>query len=551
MKKIVYYSLISIPFFYIIYYYFIIFIYSENIPFIDDYAGVLDFTYFYINTTDFGRIIHFIFRQHNEHRIAFSRLIMIISYHLFEEINLKYLILISSLNLVLLFTIMSKAVLSYSKSILSLIPLIFITFHFQHHGNIFWAESSLQNLSVACVGIASIWFGTKESSIQKFISLILAFFVTFSSGGGLSIWIVFWILYIIKSQWKWVMIYIAGGLVSYIIFLINYERSGSLLSSTFSIVKYINDILGTFGLLGGWIDFKENGSNVFAVIIGIITSATIILPILKKILQKISLDTLSLFLLGCFLYIAASALIINLGRDAYTENRYKIISTISLILTYISLHRIYIHDKRYFKVQLLMIASAIFYCFLTGWWYIPEIQKHRQTLLAELQVIMSYPNTIRTETYATRLNNLRKLGAWHPPIETLASEFEPFPKNQPLLLNKSIQLNNSDDEISIKYKDNTSGSQNYMYAISNDYEFYLPLNNERHSFIEFIQTGRVYSDNFKLNIYKSWLTKGDYYIGIYNSSNREYQFLNESKIKIVKSSPNWLTAKWFNDDLPL
>ena len=71
---------------YIVLYYLTIFICSRNLPFGDDYY-LLKFVNTIIKTSDYEKIINHLFSLHNEHRIVTTRLLFLLDYDLFGNIN--------------------------------------------------------------------------------------------------------------------------------------------------------------------------------------------------------------------------------------------------------------------------------------------------------------------------------------------------------------------------------------------------------------------------------------------------------------------------------
>ena len=63
-----------------------------DIPFIDDYNALLDFVIQYLRSNSIKEKLHFIFRQHNEHRIVYARLVVLLDYYVFGCTNLRHLI---------------------------------------------------------------------------------------------------------------------------------------------------------------------------------------------------------------------------------------------------------------------------------------------------------------------------------------------------------------------------------------------------------------------------------------------------------------------------
>ncbi|WP_247235233.1 hypothetical protein [Telluribacter sp. SYSU D00476] len=491
--------------------------------------------------------LHFLVRQHNEHRIAFPRLLTLIYYYIAGEINLKYLIMVSSLNLVILWSIMAKVMYSIRRDLLALIPLVFLLFHFQHYDNIFWAECSLQNLSVACLGTASIWMSVQPGRAHKLAALVLAILTTFSSGSGMSIWFVLCLVFILNFRWKWLLATVAIGSVSLLYYLHNYELNS--VSQPFSIMKRIEDALGTFGLLGSWIDFREENTNVLAIVVGIVTCAVILYPIFKQLWNKQPLDPISIFILGTLLYIGATAFIINFGRDAYTESRYKIYASIALLLTYISLYRIVPRNRKNY-LRFASMVFAVVYCGLTTWRYIPEVDKRRHVVLAELQTVLTNPQTVRTKSFAYRIENLIKLKAWEPPFEALRKEFS-LAHESGHQISPKVAIDEQGDLITISYNELVHNQTFYLYATSENFVFFFPLNRQRNTLVDFLRSGQLYSFRNEQKILKQWLVEGSYTIGVYDPVKKIHSVANYPAIHVTQTAPAWLPERLFNDYLPL
>ena len=80
LKRVCDFVLISAP---IIFYYFCIFIFAVNIPFWDDYDSLRQ--HIAISSSDsLQERISILFSQHNEHRIAFNRIVYVLYDFLFQ-----------------------------------------------------------------------------------------------------------------------------------------------------------------------------------------------------------------------------------------------------------------------------------------------------------------------------------------------------------------------------------------------------------------------------------------------------------------------------------
>ncbi|GAB3179316.1 hypothetical protein [Telluribacter humicola] len=532
---------------YIIFFFSFIYSYAENAPFIDDYNGLFDFLIAYLNADTLERKFHFLIRQHNEHRIAFPRLVTLLYYYIVGEVNLKYLILLSSLNLVLLWGVLAKVMYSIKRDLVALIPMVLLLFHFQHYDNIFWAECSLQNLSVACLGVASVWLSVQPGFAHRLFGLVLAVLTTFSSGSGLAIWVVLCLVFILEAQWKRLLTTVVVGGVSLLFYLRDLELT--TVNEPFSIYKRIDDVFGTFGLLGSWIDFREESTNPLAIVAGMLSCAIILYPILRKLWSQRRLDPISLFILGSLLYIGATAFIINFGRDAYTESRYKIYASIALLLTYISLYKIVPHTKKNY-LKLTSLALAVIYCGFTTWRYIPEVDKRRHSVLADLQTILSNQQTVRTKPFAYRIEILQKLKAWQPPVEVLRQEFD-WSQQDEHLKSSNVVINEQGDLISVSYEELVRNQAYYLYAVSKNFVFFFPIYRQRNSLLDFLKTGQLYSLRKEQKILKQWLVEGTYQIGIYDPVKKKHAMAYHPAIHVTETATAWLPERLFNDHLPM
>ena len=123
-------------------YFYLIFSYSLNLPFADDFAQ-LDDAIRIIQSINFSEQFSLLFASHNEHRVAFTRLAFTLSYLLFGEIDLRFLIFIGNAALVALLYLFFKTLKVPRSNLLYFIPVSTLLFQLSFWKNMTWAVSAL------------------------------------------------------------------------------------------------------------------------------------------------------------------------------------------------------------------------------------------------------------------------------------------------------------------------------------------------------------------------------------------------------------------------
>ena len=108
-------------------YFFILWKYSQNIPHWDDYA-IINFVNKFHATDDFFEKIKLIFAQHNEHRIAFTRVIALIITQIHGSLNFQWMIVFGNLALVGILIVLVKFLKRNQLSINYIISNLFSDF---------------------------------------------------------------------------------------------------------------------------------------------------------------------------------------------------------------------------------------------------------------------------------------------------------------------------------------------------------------------------------------------------------------------------------------
>lgn len=120
-----------------------------------------------------------------EHRIVFTRLVVLISYWLTGSVNFKSLMVVSNVLWVAQLGILYKVFKKVNVPAFYLIPLFWIVLNVHSFENIFWGTSSLGNFGLLFFAMMAAYGYTQLSSKHIWVGHLFSVFATFSYGNGL------------------------------------------------------------------------------------------------------------------------------------------------------------------------------------------------------------------------------------------------------------------------------------------------------------------------------------------------------------------------------
>ena len=165
--------------------------YALNIPKWDDHA-LRAFLYYSDQEPTFSGRIQWLFKQHNEHRIVYDRLITALDYGLFGKLNYRHLMVVGNLSLVGLLAVFmgvlrrKEGLVWYRLPVLYAVPVALLLFNLSQWENMFWGMASLQNFSVVLWVLAAFYLLTHTD--RWGLALPMAVLATLTSGNGLLVW---------------------------------------------------------------------------------------------------------------------------------------------------------------------------------------------------------------------------------------------------------------------------------------------------------------------------------------------------------------------------
>ena len=335
--------------------------YSINIPKWDDHAlkaFILDFQ----NTKGFIPKLQTFFKQHNEHRIAFDRVFTLIVFWIHGSIEYRWLMWVGNFTLLGVLLIFYKIFQKQKHSIAFFVPIPLILFQLQIWENTFWGMAAMQNFGIIFFIFGLIYLISSQKRLYFYVAILFAFFVTYTSGNGVTAFPICLVLLILQRRFKDSIIF--GGVAILLVFLYFYHYQMPANNPSMKGIGIGKVIFGFFSFLGSVFDLLPYslGRIKFTIVLGAILfmiSSLIAMYLVfnSKLLSKQrNLNQSELFILGSLMFLIGTALVVTYTRISYGEvglltSRYKIYSILLLITLYLALIS---------KLDLTQIKWAVF-----------------------------------------------------------------------------------------------------------------------------------------------------------------------------------------------
>jgi hypothetical protein len=174
--------------------------YAINVPKWDDHAfkaTILNFE----KADSFGGKLYELYRQHNEHRVALTRLVAIIDYKIFGRINYEHLMFFGNLALLLIWWLLTRFFKPLAGAVWYALPIATFWFSLAFWENTFWGMAAIQNIWVVAWAMLTFW---RLSRADKYWwwALPTAFMGMFTSGNGLFIFPLALGILLLQKRWK-------------------------------------------------------------------------------------------------------------------------------------------------------------------------------------------------------------------------------------------------------------------------------------------------------------------------------------------------------------
>lgn len=344
--------------------------YAINIPKWDDHA-LRAFLFYSDQETSLTGKIYQLFKQHNEHRIVYDRLITKLDYALFGKLNFVHLMLVGNLSLVGLLAVFMAALrrsLARPHSVVYALPIALLLFNLSQWENMYWGMAALQNFSVVLWVTATFYFLSYTRLWG--VALVSATLATLTSGNGLMVWPIGFVILVLRfpafipsggrQPFRALIGWLAGAALVIGLYFMGFEKPGGI-----DYVKpgFIDLTKGWFAVLGAaaeavpvsvplrlciWLGAVLVLATLGSLLWGLWTNRHLIGAVLTSLLTRrsdsfkpvVGLAPITLFFWSCAGFILGTAIIVawartGFGIDLLITSRYKMYSLTGLSLLYL------------------------------------------------------------------------------------------------------------------------------------------------------------------------------------------------------------------------
>ncbi|MHB8321197.1 MAG: hypothetical protein ACYDA7_04170 [Acidithiobacillus sp.] len=360
--------------------------YTVNMPYSDDYDSVLGWLVQFLYNSNAHQKIIMLFRQHNEHRIVFDRVMELADVYLFGKVDFIYLDFIGLLGLLGLLGVMLYIAKRKGLKTYEVVPIPFLILTLSQSSQISFAMASMQQYWQLLFSVLSLVF---LISFRKYVSFVtacvLAIIASFTGAGGLIVFPV-GLIYLALSKklrlsFLWSMV---AAAIFYIYFIyLHYEPTpigkASHAYAYSHPIKYVEYAVSFVGNAG------HNLTQAFYLgCVLIVMAMTLFIISLRKTDQI--LTYISVFVLATAA--AAGLSRVSMGIGEALGARYTIYSLLILSTLYIAL----ISSVRQQPIRRLLTSSGILVSVaLYASWIIPGLSGLNQQYGMQ-ENVLCYPS---------------------------------------------------------------------------------------------------------------------------------------------------------------
>jgi len=310
-----------------------------------------------------------------EHRLVFSRSIILLLHSLFGTINMVWPMIVANICWTACAFVFYKAFKNLRLSLWYFVPVMWLWFGIQSFENIFWGVSSLCNFGVLLFVLSSLYFATHRPG-QHHIALLFAVIATFTYGNGLMIFpVIGLIAWLMGRKKDFFITVLTTGIVAVIYFI---DFTPITQNLNFSDPEQVKEgFLGYFGFIGSIATISAyDGMNsvlMRAVLAGFILIGAFIYLFRKQFLllwnaawgKKPYVNQGALFSLGIAAFVAITALALVYKRiptdtfEGMFKGRYRMYSALWCIALYFGLLSLTARTSLRFSA-VLIIPFSIF-----------------------------------------------------------------------------------------------------------------------------------------------------------------------------------------------
>lgn len=282
-----------------------------------------------------------------EHRLIFSRSLVLASYYLFGKVNLVGLMVIGNLCWLGCAGVFYAVFRRLQLSLWYFVPVVWLWFTIHSFENIFWGVSSLCNFGLLFFALMAFYFAACGPG-RLFAALLCALLATYTYGNGIIVFPLIALLLWVTGQRRAFFITVGVTIVVGVIYFAGFPQKTDSLD--FSDAQQVKEgLAGFFGFIGSIaaLDAYTTEPVPLALTVGagILIIGTFLLLFRKKILplfwsltgNPIVLSPAGQFALIVFIFIAITAFAVVYKRiplggfESLFKGRYRMYTALALI----------------------------------------------------------------------------------------------------------------------------------------------------------------------------------------------------------------------------
>jgi hypothetical protein len=168
-------------------YYTIVIIFSYNFPISDDFA-LLEFVTNTVTSSDLTRNLRLLYIQHNEHIIITTKLIYLLDYWLFDELNFNRLILIGNIfHLGTFYIFIKHSPKNFKQQHYLFIFSACMIFQFGSAESMLWSMAAISNYLVIMLALLTLSLLSTDDFIHYILAILMCVLAVFTQGNGILI----------------------------------------------------------------------------------------------------------------------------------------------------------------------------------------------------------------------------------------------------------------------------------------------------------------------------------------------------------------------------
>ncbi|MCE7073656.1 hypothetical protein LZG74_25320 [Dyadobacter sp. CY327] len=471
-----------------------------------------------------------------EHRLVFSRSVILLFYDIFGRVNLVWLMIVANICWGLCAFIFYKAFQKLHLSIWYFVPVMWLWFNIQSYENIFWGVSSLCNFGVILFVLSALYFAAYHPK-RVFVSLIFAVAATFTYGNGLMVFPVIALMFLITGRRNQFFTTVLFTAFVALIYFLDFTPITQNLS--FSDPQQVKEgFFGLFGFIGSIATVSAYSIPLSAMYIasafGMLLVIAFIFLYQKQILplwhaawlKSKYTNRTAIFALAILIFIGITTLALTYKRiptDTFAgmfKGRYRMYSTMCCIALYFAFLSLKSHHTRLRLSPVFLISAIVLNMVILHGNFAEAVNYRRSAVTQEFNARYN-ADWLGIRMFSMDQKHFEKIRAYYNSTDPLAEGWNPKADLAGMACDSIYTpdlITQSGDYLAINFeqdffkpvKDYTDGA--YVILKSKDHVYTTPPNQSAVPLRTTIRRGMYFNKGAFANFHRATIEPGNYSI---------------------------------------